>query len=136
MDIQPACIGQVGYGIFEGNKAQTKTLLPVLEKFKDKFKIEKPMIVADSALLSERNIEELRQLGYEFILGGRIKNENDQIKKEILKLRVTEKEPAEIKHKNGRLYKASRQRPSKSNKGIGTIGEKNQERKTCKREYQ
>ncbi len=112
----------IGYEIFEGNKAETKTLLPVLEKIHNKFKIEKPIVVADSALLSQKNIEQLKQAGYEFILGGRIKNENQQRKKQILKLTITEKQPKEMKHKNGRLiltYSIKRQRKDYQNRAKG-----------------
>lgn len=91
------------YEIFEGNKAETKTLIPVLEKFSQRFKIEKPIVVADAALLSEKNIDHLTEAGYEFILGGRIKNENQQIKKKILTLKIRENQPKEIRHINGRL---------------------------------
>jgi transposase len=45
-----------GYQIFEGNTSETKTLIPVLESFQQKFHIEKPIIVADAALLSQKNI--------------------------------------------------------------------------------
>ncbi|KAF0162445.1 MAG: transposase IS4 family protein [Ignavibacteria bacterium] len=91
------------YEIFEGNKAETKTLLPVLEKFSQKLKIDKPIVIADAALLSQKNIDHLTEAGYEFILGGRIKNENEQIKKKILTLEIRENQPKEIRHINGRL---------------------------------
>lgn len=91
------------YEIFEGNKAETKTLIPVLERFSQRFNIEKPIVVADAALLSQKNIDHLTEAGYEFILGGRIKNETEQIKKEILILKISENQPEEIKHINGRL---------------------------------
>ncbi len=74
-----------------------------MEKFQNKFKIEKPTVVADAALLSQKNIDQLKKAGYEFILGGRIKNENEQIKRQVLKLGVKENEPKEIKHNNGRI---------------------------------
>lgn len=93
----------LGYEIFEGNKAETKTLIPVIEKFRQKFRIEKPIVVAAAALLSQKNIDHLIEAGYEFILGGRIKNENQQIKKKILTLKISENQPKEIKHINGRL---------------------------------
>jgi transposase len=93
----------IGYEIFEGNTSETKTLVPVLQSFQKKFGLEKPIVVADAALLSQKNIDALKKEGYEFILGGRIKNETDAIKKQILALKVTEKSPKEIACKNGRL---------------------------------
>jgi hypothetical protein len=50
----------IGYQIFEGNTSETKTLIPVLETFQKKFELDKPIIIADAALLSQKNIEALR----------------------------------------------------------------------------
>ncbi|MCD4682859.1 MAG: IS1634 family transposase [Bacteroidales bacterium] len=69
----------IGYQIFEGNTSETKTLIPILEVFQKKFGIDKPIIVADAAMLSQKNIDALRENKYEYILGGRIKNETEQI---------------------------------------------------------
>jgi len=93
----------IGYQIFEGNTSETKTLIPVLEGFQTKFNIGKPIIVADAALLSEKNIHALQNNGYEYILGARLKNESDEIKTKILQLKVQEDNPKELKNKYGRL---------------------------------
>lgn len=74
----------MAYEIFEGNKFEGYTMLPVIDGFKKRYKLEKLVIIADSGLLSQSNIEELCSKGYEFILGARIKNENKAIKKNIL----------------------------------------------------
>ena len=55
----------------------------MIERAEKRFKISKPIIVADSGLLSQSNIIMLSELGYEFIIGARIRNESDIIKKEI-----------------------------------------------------
>jgi transposase len=47
----------IGYQIFEGNTSETKTLIPILEAFQNKFDIDKPIVVADAALLSKKNID-------------------------------------------------------------------------------
>jgi len=93
----------IGYQIFEGNTSETKTLIPVLELFQEKFGINKPIIVADAALLSEKNIHALQDNGYKYILGARLKNETDEIKGQVLKLKVEEDKPKEIKNRHGRL---------------------------------
>jgi transposase len=73
----------LAYEIFEGNKFEGHTMLPVIEAFKQKYNLDKLIIIADAGLLSKQNIEELISKGYEFILGGRIKNESDQVKQQI-----------------------------------------------------
>jgi transposase len=92
----------IGYEIFEGNTSETKTLIPVLKAFQEKFNIKKPIVVADAALLSQKNINALQENQYEYILGGRIKNETEAIKSKIISLEVKEGKPKELKSKNGR----------------------------------
>jgi transposase len=93
----------IGYQIFEGNTSETKTLIPVLESFQEKFNIDRPIVVADAALLSEKNIRALQNNGYEYILGARLKNETDEIKAKVLELEIEEDKPKELKCKHGRL---------------------------------
>ena len=93
----------IGYQIFEGNTSETKTLIPILEVFQKKFDIDKPIIVADAALLSQKNIDALQENGYEYILGGRLKNESEEIKTKVIELGVEEDKPQELNIKNGRL---------------------------------
>lgn len=76
----------LAYDIFEGNKYEGDTFLPILEGFRTKYGFQKLTVVADAGLLSNRNVSELREKGYEFILGARIKNESDAVKDKILKL--------------------------------------------------
>ena len=93
----------IGYQIFEGNTSETKTLIPVLESFQKKFDIEKPIVIADAAMLSERNILALQGNGYRHILGARLKNESGEIKEKVLGLEVEEDRAKELKSKHGRL---------------------------------
>ena len=74
------------YDIFEGNKFEGHTMLPVVEGFKLKYKLTKLVVVADSGLMSAANVDELQSKGYEYILGARIKNEKQNIQEKILAL--------------------------------------------------
>lgn len=87
----------LAYEIFEGNKFEGHTMLPVVDAFKSKYNLDKLIIIADSGLLSSANIDELLSKEYEFILGARIKNESKAIKEEILSLRLRNGESAVIK---------------------------------------
>ena len=112
----------IGYQIFEGNTSETKTLIPVLEAFQKKFNIKKPIIIADAALLSQTNINALNENQYEYILGGRIKNETEKNKVKIISLDVKEDKPKELKTKNGRLiisYSSKRAYNDKKNRDKG-----------------
>jgi transposase len=91
----------LAYEIFEGNKFEGHTMLPVIDKFKGKYNIEKLIIIADSGLLSSQNITELQEKDYEFILGARIKNEKQDIKNKILSLNLKNGESQIIEKQNG-----------------------------------
>jgi len=91
----------LAFDIFEGNKFEGHTMLPVLDAFKEKYKLEQLVIVADSGLLSTQNIEDLQQKGYEFILGARIKNEPKSLKDKILALALKSGESKIIKRPDG-----------------------------------
>jgi transposase len=94
----------IGYEIFPGNQFEGDTLVPVLEKFQQRYQLNRPIIIADSGLLSKENTQHLSQNGYEYILGARIKNESEEIKKQILELDLTEGEIKQIrKQSNVRL---------------------------------
>lgn len=75
----------IGYDIFEGNTFEGHTLLPILENIQKKYGFGKPIVVADAALLSRKNLETLAREKYKFIIGGRIKNESDEVKQQILR---------------------------------------------------
>lgn len=119
----------IGYEIFEGNTSETKTLIPIIESFQKKFSIGKPIVVADAGLLSQKNIDALIKAEYTYILGGRIRNENQIIKDKILALNITEEISDEIKHENGRLivtYSEKRKRKDQYNrlKGLKRLEQK------------
>jgi len=112
----------LAYDIFEGNKFEGQTMLPVVDSFKNKYKLEKLLIVADSGLLSSQNIEELQTKGYEFILGARIKNESKFYKEKILSLALKNGESKIIIKDNLKLiitYSDSRAKKDKHNRERG-----------------
>ncbi len=74
----------IAYDIYEGNIFEGHTLLPAIERAQSRFGLAKPIIVADSGLLSKHNLSKLSEQDYTFIIGARIKNESEQIRKQIL----------------------------------------------------
>src|SRR5690625_7375871 len=59
-------------------------MLPILEDFIQRFKLDDFVIVADSGLMNKSNITLLKKQGYKYIIGARIKNESREIKEWIL----------------------------------------------------
>lgn len=62
----------LGLQSFEGNTAETKTILPVIEEFQKEHHLAKVTVVADAAMLSRTNLESLADSGYHFIVGSRL----------------------------------------------------------------
>jgi transposase len=86
----------LAYDIFEGNKFEGHTMLPVLNSFRDKYRLQSLVVVADSGLLSQDNITQLIDNGYEFILGARLKAESQQIKEAVMALKLKNGESAVV----------------------------------------
>jgi len=110
----------IGYELFEGNKYEGHTLIPILEQFQQRFNLSRPIVIADAGLLSAPNIKDLTSQQYEFILGGRLKKESDEIKEQILALKLADGDVSVIKKQDGlRLivsYSAKRAKRDKRNR--------------------
>jgi transposase len=115
----------IGYDIFEGNIYEGHTLIPFLEKIALKFKLEKPIVVADAGLLSNDNIRLLEAGNYEYIIGARLKNEPGKIKQKILSKSLSDGETFTIiKSNNTRLiisYAANRAAKDEHNRHRGLL---------------
>lgn len=113
----------LAYEIFEGNKYEGHTLLPVIEKFKHKYQLAQLVVIADAGLLSNENINELQGRQYEYILGARIKNESLQLKKKILSIKFENGQNTElIKDKNTKIivsYSEARAKKDAANRKKG-----------------
>ena len=57
---------------FEGNTAETKTLIPVLRSFQQRHGVTDMVVVADAGMLSAANLNDLEDAGFSFIVGSRI----------------------------------------------------------------
>lgn len=57
---------------FEGNKAETRTLIPVLRSFQERHGVADMVVVADAGMLSAGNLNAIEDAGFCFIVGSRI----------------------------------------------------------------
>ncbi len=71
------------YDVFEGDKYEGDTLIPIIEHFVSKHQVKQLIVVADAGLLSQKNMALLTEKQYQYILGARIKNENEAITKQL-----------------------------------------------------
>lgn len=73
----------VAYQIFEGNKFEGHTLIPVISAFKCKHNIECLTVVADAAMISLDNITALKDSGLNYIVGARTGSLSAKLIKEV-----------------------------------------------------
>ena len=93
----------IGYDIYEGNIYEGNTLIPIIEKLSKKFKLNKPIVVADAGLLSKANVTALEKEGYSYILGAKIKSESKAVKEKITTTSFTNEGYIEIEKGTSKL---------------------------------
>ena len=74
----------LAYCVHEGNKYEGHTMLPVIREFVARYSLDDFIVVADSGLMTGANVNELEAEGCKYIIGSRIKNEPEDIKRQIL----------------------------------------------------
>ena len=57
---------------FEGNKAETHTIIPVVKAFQDRHQVADMVVVADAGMLSTANLDAINESGLRFIVGSRV----------------------------------------------------------------
>ena len=92
----------LSYCIHEGNKYEGHTMLPVIREFVRKYQLDDFIVVADSGLMNNANVNELEAEGCKYIIGSRIKNESEDIKRQILSFDKVNGVIHEIDKGNGR----------------------------------
>ncbi|MDY6002697.1 MAG: IS1634 family transposase, partial [Candidatus Cryptobacteroides sp.] len=79
----------IGYEIHPGNTYEGHTMIPIIEKLRERFGFPKPIVVADAGLLNKENIRDLEESGYEYILGARIRSQDKPFKEMIASLNLS-----------------------------------------------
>ena len=59
-------------GCYEGNQAETATIIPIVKQFTDRHNVADMVVVADAGMLSTSNLAELDEAGLRFIVGSRV----------------------------------------------------------------
>src|SRR5699024_1332808 len=58
-------------GCFEGSKAETHTIIPVIKAFQERHHVTDMVVAADAGMLSAKNLKELDDAGLRFVVGSR-----------------------------------------------------------------
>ena len=110
------------YSLFNGSQYEGWTMIPLVEDFVHRFDLDDFIVVADSGLMNKKNILLLESGGHKYIIGARIKNENEEIKQWILSLEKRDGEFNETKKGDIRLvigYSENRAKKDKYNREKG-----------------
>ena len=57
---------------FEGNRAETKTIIPLVQRFVAADGISGVTVIADAGMMSEVNLAEIEDAGWSFVIGGKL----------------------------------------------------------------
>lgn len=112
----------LSYAVFNGSQYEGRTMLPVVEDFVQRFNLDDFIIVADSGLMSQSNIALLESGNYKYIIGARIKNENNEIKAWALSIEKQDGEFNETRKGKARLivgYSVNRAKKDRYNREKG-----------------
>jgi len=74
----------VGYKLFPGNTAETKTLISCLDEWRKHIDIGHVVFVADRGMFNSSNLFELQNSGYEFIVAAKLRGMNAATKEIVL----------------------------------------------------
>ena len=80
----------VAYEVFSGNTFEGHTFIPVIKKFIDKNSVKDFTVVADAAMISTENVEELNQNHINYIVGARLGSINRELFTKIDEMLIRE----------------------------------------------
>ncbi len=106
----------LSYSIFNGSQFESRTMIPIIDDFKQRFKADDFVVVADSGLISKLNLKLLQTGNYKYIIGARIKNESTEITNWLLNLDKTDGHFYETPKDNDRLVVGFSEKRAKKDK--------------------
>ena len=121
----------LSYSLFNGSQYEGRTMIPVVEDFVKRFKLDDFVVVADAGLMNKRNIELLESAGYKYIIGAKIKSESDEMKQWIFSLEKQDGLYHETKRDRGRLIVGYSEKRAKKD-----VYNRNKGVKRLRKEYQ
>jgi transposase len=73
----------IGYELFPGSTFDGHTLVPFLDALKSRFAIDQIILVADRGLNSGENLQSIKDHGYDYIVGTRLRSASDAIQRQV-----------------------------------------------------
>ncbi len=92
----------LSYSLYNGSQYEGYTIIPMVDDFKQRYNLgDDFVVVADSGLMNADNVKLLRDAGYKYVIGARIKSEKKAVKEKILAWQKKNGEFFEHKRENG-----------------------------------
>ena len=92
----------LSYSLYNGSQYEGYTMIPMIDDFRQRYSLgDDFVVVADSGLMNADNLKLLRDAGYKYVIGARIKSESRAIKEKILAWDKKDDEFFEYKRENG-----------------------------------
>ena len=76
----------LSYAVFNGSQYEGRTMIPIIDDFRQRFALKDFVVVADSGLMSKINVRLLKEANYKYIIGARLRNESEAVKDWVLSL--------------------------------------------------
>jgi transposase len=93
----------LSYELFKGNMYEGHTMLSCLKSLKEKYGLQKAIVVADRGMYSAANLATIAKMGFEYIVGTKLKSSNASIKNAVFDFEGYQQrrddELGEFKHK-------------------------------------
>lgn len=70
--------------VWEGNQSDVRSLKMIVSRLRDRYQIKKVIIVCDRGMVSAKNLKELEEAGYEYIVGVKMRQLDEPKKRELL----------------------------------------------------
>ena len=92
----------LSYSLYNGSQYEGYTMIPMIDDFKQRYSLgDDFVVVADSGLMNADNVKLLRDAGYKYVIGARIKSEKIAVKEKILAWEKKNGEFFEYERENG-----------------------------------
>lgn len=76
----------LSYSLFNGSQYEGRTMIPIIDDFVQRFNLTDFIVVADSGLMSAKNVALLESANYKYIIGARIRSEAQELKEWMLSI--------------------------------------------------
>ena len=71
----------IDYELFPGNTSEYGTMVPILRRLKEEYNLRRVIVTADRGLHSGPNLQQIRDMGLDYVIAYRLRNSGDAIRK-------------------------------------------------------